>query len=97
MSGPPLVIRLLAEQRKRCLATIYGAAETSPWWNDLTKSQQVAFREQIRSAVSVFYDVCRDVVKVTEDDTIRNDVVVDLIRSLHSQQQRIVNRLDASA
>lgn len=92
-SGNPVIIRLLSEQRKRCLATILSAAESGTWWNTLTPSQQGEFRAQVRTAVSVFYDLTRDVVKVTEDDGDRNDLVLDLIRVMHTQQREIVERL----
>lgn len=83
---PPLVVRLLAEQRKRCLATILSAAETSPWWGELSPADQDAHRAAIRSALAVFYDFTRDVLKVADDDHsgVRNDLALDLIRSIHS-------------
>ncbi len=90
MSGPnPVVIRLLAEQRKRCMATILSSAENSSWWDRLSTPQQQQFRDTVRSAISVFYDLTRDVVKVTEDDGVRNDIARDLIRAIHSQQREI--------
>lgn len=89
----PVVIRLLAEQRKRCLATILNSAENTPWWSSLSSGQQNTFREQVRSAISVFYDLTRDVVKVTEDDIPRNDLVLDAIRAMHSEQRQLTAQL----
>ncbi len=94
--NPPVVVKLLAEQRKRCLATIYNAAENSPWWPRLTEPQQNAFKEQVRNAVAVFYDLTRDVVKVTDDDGGRNEIVLDLIRSIHSEQLRLKQQLEGN-
>lgn len=88
-NGTPMVMRLLAEQRKRCLATILTSAETSPWWSRLSDNQQQVFRDQVRTAIAVFYDLSRDVVKVSEDDSQRNELALDLIRSVHTQQQKI--------
>lgn len=85
--GPPFVVKLLAEQRKRCLATILSAAENSPWWPTLSNSAQSVYREQVRSAINVFYDFTRDVIKVSEDDGPRSDAVLDLIRSMHREQR----------
>lgn len=94
MGNSPVVLKLLAEQRKRCLATILYAAESSPWWGSLPTAQQAAFRDQVRSALAVFYDLTRDVVKVTDDDdTPRNDLVLDAIRAMHSEQRRLVATL----
>lgn len=92
-NGQPVVVRLLSEQRKRCLATILNAAETSSWWAKLTDSQQAEYRIQVRTAIAVFYDLTRDLVKVTEDDNPRNDLALELIRAIHNQNQKISERL----
>lgn len=91
--GQAMVFRLLAEQRKRCLATIMSSAEASSWWTKLSGQQQNDFREQVRHSLAVFYDLTRDVIKVTEDDTPRNELALDLITSLHTQQQKIIDHL----
>jgi hypothetical protein len=93
MSGTPVIVRLLSEQRKRCLATIFGSIEASTWWPDLTAAQQQQLREQVRGALAVFYDLCRDVVKVSDDDGLRNDLALDLIRAVHTQQRELSERL----
>lgn len=95
-NGQPLVMRLLAEQRKRCLATVLTAAETSSWWSHVSASDQDAYRGQVRTAIAVFYDFARDVVKVTEDDgsgSTRNDYALELIRAIHTQQTRLSEQL----
>lgn len=85
------VIRLLGEQRKRCLATILTAAETAGWWHKLNPDQQQTFREQVRTALSVFYDLTRDVVKVSEDDAgiVRNEYALDLLQSIHTRVETL--------
>jgi hypothetical protein len=93
-TGTPLVVRLLSEQRKRCLATILTAAESSPWWPRLSDGQQSAYRDQVRAALSIFYDLARDILKVTEDDTVRNELALQLIRSVHAQQLQITAKFD---
>lgn len=82
------VIRVVTEQRKRCLASILGAAETSPWWGRLTKEEQMAHRQKVIDALGIFYDLVRDVVKVTDDEGLRNDHVVELIERIHLQVTR---------
>jgi hypothetical protein len=91
----PMVMRLLAEQRKRCLATILNSAESSPWWARLSDTQQNTYRDQVRTALAVFYDLSRDVVKVADDDDdgMRNGHAIELIRSFTTQQQRIIEQL----
>lgn len=94
MSAPASpVMRLLAEQRRRCLATILTSAEGSSWWGRLSDDQQATFREQVRTALAVFYDLTRDVVKVTEDDGVRNELALDLIRAVHHQTSQISEKL----
>ena len=80
------VIRVVNEQRKRCQAGILGAAETSPWWRRLSKDEQTLYRAKVLDSVSVFYDLCRDVIKVTESDDIpRNEYALQLLLDLHAK------------
>jgi hypothetical protein len=83
------VLRVVTEQRKRCLASILGAAEVAPWWGRLTREEQVAYRQRVIDALGVFYDLCRDVIKVTDDEEgLRNDHAVDLIERIHATVSR---------
>jgi hypothetical protein len=88
-----LTSRLLGEQRKRLIASIMGAAENSPWWSKLTPPEQRAFRDKVLSSIGTFYDFCKDVVKVTGDDVIRNDYAVELIRQVHDSQRTLERQL----
>ena len=81
-------MRMVTEQRKRCLASILGAAETSPWWSRLTREEQLAYRQRVIDALGVFYDLVRDVLKVTDEDVLRNDHVVDMIERVYTQVHR---------
>jgi hypothetical protein len=92
-TSQPVVMRLLAEQRKRCLATILSAAEGSDWWADVPEAGRDHYREQVRTALAVFYDLTRDVLKVTDDDSSRNMLALDLIRAIHAGQQQIKEQL----
>jgi hypothetical protein len=78
------VQRVVSEQRKRCLASILGAAETAPWWGRLTTEEQRAYRAKVVDALGVFYDLCRDIIKVTDEDALRNEHAVALIESIHT-------------
>ena len=81
-------MRVVTEQRKRCLASILGAAEASAWWGRLSKDEQLAYRQRVIDALGVFYDLCRDVIKVSDDDGVRNEHAVDLIERIHTQVTR---------
>lgn len=84
-----VVQKVVSEQRKRCLASILGAAEASPWWGRLSKDEQVAFRQRVIDSLGIFYDLCRDVIKVADEDGLRNDHAVHLIESIHSAVVRM--------
>jgi hypothetical protein len=93
MNPPSPVVRLIAEQRKRCLATIFSNAESTSWWKLLEADERDLFKDQVRQALSVFYDLVRDVVKVSEDDGVRNEIALDLIRDIHNGQRRILSAI----
>lgn len=88
-----MVARLLMEQRKRLIASILGAAETSPWWGKLSVQEQRAHREKVLAAIGVFYDLCRDIVKVSNDDSVRNDLALSLIQQVHDGQRALERQL----
>lgn len=90
-----LTARLLGEQRKRLIASIMGAAENAPWWSRLQAGEQRAYREKVLSSVGTFYDFCRDVVKVTGEDGIRNDLALELLRQVHEGQRSLQRSLGA--
>lgn len=83
-----VVLRVVTEQRKRCLATILGSAEASPWWGRLSVEEQRAYRQRVIDSLGVFYDLVRDVIKVSDDDSVRNEHAVDLIERIHAQVTR---------
>jgi hypothetical protein len=83
-----VVVRVVTEQRKRCLASILGSAETSPWWSRLSRDEQLVYRQKVIDSLGVFYDLVRDVIKVADDDGLRNDHVVELIERIHTQVVR---------
>lgn len=88
----PLVMRVLAEQRKRCLASILGTAESAGWWGTLSRDDQAAYKDSVRTALGTFYDLCRDIVRVTEGDVMRNDHAVELIERIHTQVTDLTRR-----
>lgn len=81
-------MRVVTEQRKRCLASILGAAESSPWWGRLSREEQLAHRQRVIDSLGVFYDLCRDVIKVSDEEGLRNDHVVEMIEQIHRNSTR---------
>lgn len=86
---PSITTRIVAEQRKRLVASILRAAEQSEWWRKLTSEQQKLYRDDVLSAVNVFYELVRDIVKVSEDDGVRNDYAIQLIEKVHASQRQL--------
>lgn len=86
-----LIRKLLAEQRKRVVGSIMGAAEQSPWWNKLTPVDQRAYRQKVLDSIGVFYDFTLDVLKVGTD-TIVNEHALDLIVEMHRDVRRLAGK-----
>jgi hypothetical protein len=93
MNGPSVTTRIVAEQRKRLVASVMRAAEQSTWWRKLTPNEQADFRDDTLTAINVFYELVRDIVKVSEDDGIRNDYAIKLIEKMHAEQRELVASL----
>ena len=80
---------ILIEQRKRLVASVMGAAEQSAWWSKLTSVEQREFRKKLLDSVGVFYDLVRDVVKVSNEDSMVNEQALSLIQQVHAGQARL--------
>jgi hypothetical protein len=77
--------RLIAEQRRRCVATILGSAETSGWWDRLSKDDQLDLRDDVLKGINTFYELVLDVIKVSDDGTsVVNSYAVDLLQAIHT-------------
>ncbi len=87
MSG--IAIKILTEQRKRLLATIMRSAEDSDWWPELERAEQETYRTQVVTAINVFYELCRDIVKAADSESLVNEEVVELIERIHESQRRM--------
>jgi hypothetical protein len=75
--------QLVAEQRRRCIATILGFCEGADWWGALEKDEQVGLRATVLRAVATLYDVTLDVLKVSGGDGVTNACVIDMIEAIH--------------
>lgn len=74
--------RLIGQRRKRLVATILGHAERE-LYAQLTKEQQVEFREKVLRAVDDFADLTRDILKVISEDVVVNQHALELLEALH--------------
>jgi len=84
-----VVIKLITEQRKRLVASIMGAAEQKAWWSKLTPQDQQQYRQKVLDSIGVFYDLIRDVVKVTNEGWMVSEEAIKLLSQVHASQQRL--------
>lgn len=91
-----IVRRLAGEQRRRFIGSMLGAAESSPWWSRLSVPEQRAFRDKVLACAGVYHDFMLDVIKVSKDDGVRNELAVELIQAVHDSQRRLERRLDST-
>lgn len=80
-----IVMRHIAEGRKRAVAGILGHAENSAWWGRLSPSEQRGLREKVLDDFGVFYDRVRDFVKIGAEETVVNEHTVRLIEQIHAR------------
>jgi hypothetical protein len=85
-----MIRRLAGEQRRRFIAGMLGAAESSTWWSKLNTTEQRSYRERVMTSVGTYHDFMLDVIKVThDDDSIRNERAIELIQQVHASQARL--------
>ena len=93
MAEDDKIRRLAGEQRRRFVASVMGAAETSGWWSKMTAAEQRDFRSKVLNSVGVYHDFMLDVIKVSNEDSIRNELALDLIEQVHDSQRRLERQL----
>jgi hypothetical protein len=89
MAGEDMVRRLLGEQRRRLVASLLGAAESSSWWPQLAVVEQRAYRDKVLASIGIYHDFCLDVLKVSGEDSVRNERALTLIEQVHASQRRL--------
>lgn len=86
--------RLAVEQRKRLVASIMNFAEGARWWRSLSRDEQIAFREKVLNSVGQYHDFILDVIRVGNEDTIRNEQALELIQQVHTSQRRLEKNVE---
>lgn len=92
MNETDKLLALLAEARKRHVASVMGLAERSGYWKKLNPVERKELRDHHIGEFDVFYNLVRDVIKVDRSSDIRNPETVDLLVLIHEQ----VNRMHAA-
>jgi len=76
-----IIKRLAIEQRRRLIASVLNAVDD--------EKDARARRERIIRAINSYHDFLLDVVKVSDEEYVRNEHALELIASVHASQQRI--------
>lgn len=84
--------RLASEQRKRFVAGLLGAIETSAWYDRLAQTERRALREKVLVSVGTYHDFMLDVIKVGDAGTV-NEHALTIIQAVHDSQRRLERRL----
>ena len=74
--------RLLVQRRKRLVASIMGHAERE-FFDRLTPAQREDFRDKTLDSIDEFYDLVRDLLKISSDQFVVNDEALGLLRQIH--------------
>lgn len=92
------VKKLAVEQRKRLIAGLLNAVESTPWWKSLTESQRREYRTEVMTRVGTYHDFMLDVIKVASDDeSVVNERALELLEQVHAGQRNLERRLDGAS
>ena len=79
---------LLIEQRRRLVASILDEAERT-FRPKVTTSAWQSFRTKVLDSIGTYHDLSLDILKVTEQDTVRNEESLALLMQVRESQRRI--------
>jgi hypothetical protein len=88
--------KLVSQQRSRTVAGILSWCESRSWYRQLSQVERDAFRERLFSQIGIFYDLVLDIIKVGDEDGVRNEQVLELLQRLHQGQRRLEDRINGS-
>lgn len=92
MADDSTVRRMAIKQRGRLLAGVMGAAERSSWWGKLTPAERAGYREEIILTLNPYHEFMLDLIGITDEDSMRNERVVELLESVHAAQRQMLQR-----
>jgi len=83
-----VIKKLAIEQRRRLIASVLNAVDH--------ETDSRARRDKIIASINVYHDFLLDVVKVSDDDSVRNEHALTLIAAVHESQQRLERSVRAT-
>lgn len=81
--------RLAVQQRKRLVAVVMSAAESTTWWPRLAREDQDAFRDKVLRGINGYHEFMLDVITVGGEDAQHSDEVLALLERIHASQLRV--------
>ena len=83
----------LVERRKRMVGGIMHFAESSPWWDRLSRDEQRAYRDKVLESTGAYHDAVLDCLKAAlGDGIIVNEEAIRLIQNVHDRVARMDRR-----
>lgn len=96
MGDGGMVKRLIIEKRKRVVATILGAAERDFLrTGKITREEYEGFRTTALLAIDAWHDLMLDILKISDEDMMRNEHAVDLLERVHAGQSQLSAQIRA--
>lgn len=89
MSGNVAVRDFLKARRDRALGSILGHLERTVW-HKLTPEEQTSIRNYTIDALNSYHDSVLDLQK-SEDDSMRNEEVLNLLERLNRQVDKVMS------
>ena len=84
------VKKLAVEQRKRLIAGLLNAVESTPWYKQLNEAQRREYRGEVMTRVGIYHDFMLDVIKVaSDDDAVVNERALELLEQVHAGQRSL--------
>lgn len=94
MGDGGMVKRLIIEKRKRVIATILGHAEREFLkTGKISRDEFETFRSATLLAIDTWHDLMLDILKISDEDMMRNEHAVELLERVHASQRRLSDQL----
>ena len=96
MGDGGMIKRLVIEKRKRVVATILGHAERE-WLKSgkISREEFEAFRTTTLQSIDGWHDLMLDILKVSDEDMMRNGHAVQLLERVHAGQRHLSDQVAA--
>jgi hypothetical protein len=86
---------MLTNVHRRAVGALMRYVESAPWYDKLTRTEQVALRQKVIDTINVYHDNCLDVVRSLDTDEISTNVrALELLESINAQVGQVTSRVE---